>query len=319
MLGVSLVAKHFLIGDKIIVEGAEGDEFFLIREGLVKVEKEDPESGKLNMLCELAKGEYFGEAALLSKCTRLATITAIQPTTCLTLDRSKFSELFQNKVLKVNFAKRVGVSAEVYEGASAPTSGAPSEQAKQKTDEQRKAILEVMVRNMLFKNLDTAQCEAIVDEMWLKDVQKGVSVIRQGDMGDNYYVIYTGEFEIFLNQPNGQKPKKVATFAQGSSFGELALMYNAPRAATVTASVDSTVWAVDRMTYRRILMQSSRDKIAEYVGFLSKVDAFSALSAEERNRVAEALEECSFPTGHDIVKEGDMGDTFFILKKGAVW
>lgn len=180
----------------------------------------------------------------------------------------------------MNFAKRVGVSAEVYEGASAPTSGAPSEQAKQKTDEQRKAILEVMVRNMLFKNLDTAQCEAIVDEMWLKDVQKGVSVIRQGDMGDNYYVIYTGEFEIFLNQPNGQKPKKVATFAQGSSFGELALMYNAPRAATVTASVDSTVWAVDRMTYRRILMQSSRDKIAEYVGFLSKVDAFSALSAE---------------------------------------
>lgn len=113
-------------------------------------------------------------------------------------------------------------------------------------------------------------------------------------------------------------PKKVATFAEGTSFGELALMYNATRAATVTATQDSVLWAVDRWTFRTVLTKVSRDKISEYEKFLAGVPVFSSLLAHERAQVAEALEEVSYPSQHKIIKEGEEGDTFFILRKGVV-
>ena len=55
-----------------------------------------------------------------------------------------------------------------------------------------------------------------------------------------------------------------------------------------------------------------------YESFLTLVKDFSVLLSEERGKIAEALEEVSFPDGHDIVREGEEGDTFFILKTGAV-
>jgi cAMP-dependent protein kinase regulator len=89
-------------------------------------------------------------------------------------------------------------------------------------------------------------------------------------LGDYFYVVHEGEFDIYLNQPNGAKPKQVATFGEGTSFGELALMYHAPRAATVMANRPSKLWAVDRITYRRILTAASRAKHVEYESFFSE-------------------------------------------------
>lgn len=142
--------------------------------------------------------------------------------------------------------------------------------------------------------------------------------ISIGESGDNFYVVAEGEFNIFVKKGKDGVEKKVATCGDGTSFGELALMYNAPRAATVTASMKSAVWAVDRWTFRRVLTKVSRAKITEYENFLAQVESFSSLLASERAQVAEALEEFSYPDGHDIVTEGDAGDTFFILRKGEV-
>lgn len=318
VLAANLTKKYYHTGQKIIYEGADGDEFFLIKDGQCLVTKEEPETGKILELCELKKGDYFGEAALRTNSKRAATITAKTDTLCLTLNRQKFSELFGEKVLKIQFAKRVGVSAEVYNNKEMKQPSAPNNANRAKTEEEKTKILEVLRKNMLFKNLDIAQCKNVVNEMWFLEVEAGTAVIRQGDLGDYFYVVHEGEFDIFLNQPNGAKPKQVATYGEGTSFGELALMYHAPRAATVTANRPSKLWAVDRITYRRILTAASRAKHSEYESFLVKIDAFSALNAAERSQIAEALEECLYPAGRDIVREGDEGDTFFILRKGEV-
>lgn len=87
----------------------------------------------------------------------------------------------------------------------------------------------------------------------------------QGDEGDNFYVIDQGEVEIFVNG------ELATTIGEGGSFGELALIYGTPRAATVRAKTDVKLWGIDRDSYRRILMGSTIRKRKMYEEFLSRV------------------------------------------------
>jgi cAMP-dependent protein kinase regulator len=111
--------------------------------------------------------------------------------------------------------------------------------------------------------------------------------------------------------------KKVATIEPGGSFGELALMYNAPRAATVMSAEPScTLWALDRVTFRRILMDSTFQRRRLYESFLEEVPILSTLTKYERSKIADALETQSHSAGTTIIKEGDAGEAFYLLESG---
>jgi cAMP-dependent protein kinase regulator len=111
--------------------------------------------------------------------------------------------------------------------------------------------------------------------------------------------------------------KKVATISPGGSFGELALMYNAPRAATVMSTEPAcTLWALDRVTFRRILMDSTFQRRRMYESFLEEVPLLASLTAYERSKIADALETQKFPAKTPIIKEGDAGEAFYLLESG---
>lgn len=78
-------------------------------------------------------------------------------------------------------------------------------------------------------------------------------------------MIDQGEVEIFVNG------ELATTIGEGGSFGELALIYGTPRAATVRAKTDVKLWGIDRDSYRRILMGSTIRKRKMYEEFLSRV------------------------------------------------
>lgn len=148
-------------------------------------------------------------------------------------------------------------------------------------------------------------------------------MITQGDAGDYFYVVEKGSFEVYVNGKGALQPgldgagNKVGIIEAGGSFGELALMYNAPRAATViSAEPNCTLWALDRMTFRRILMESTFARRRMYEGFLEEVPLLSSLTPYERSKIADALKSEKFPAGHTIIREGDPGDSFFLLEAG---
>uniref|UniRef100_A0A8C4EXD8 cAMP-dependent protein kinase type I-alpha regulatory subunit n=1 Tax=Dicentrarchus labrax TaxID=13489 RepID=A0A8C4EXD8_DICLA len=132
-----------------------------------------------------------------------------------------------------------------------------------------------------------------------------------GDEGDNFYVIDQGEMDVYVNN------EWVTSIGEGGSFGELALIYGTPRAATVRAKSNVKLWGIDRDSYRRILMGSTLRKRKMYEEFLSKVSILESLDKWERLTVADALETVQFLDGQKIVVQGEPGDEFFIILEGT--
>lgn len=184
-----------------------------------------------------------------------------------------------------------------------------------KTDEQRRRIEVSISNNFLFKNLDEDQHEDVVNAMTEKRFQCKDNVIEQGAVGDFFYVVETGTLDVFVAK-NGNPAEKVFEYGPGGSFGELALMYNGPRAATVTATSDVVLWALDRVTFRRILMENTSRKRRMYEAFLETVPLLVSLEPYERHKIADALESVYFTDGQAVVKQGDQGDNFFIIESG---
>ena len=336
----ALHERRFNGGDPIVREGEEGDEFYLIREGQVRVTKQSQPNSAPTELAILRPSDYFGEQALVNNSRRMATITAITPVVCLTMSRERFNALFGSERLGISFVKRAAVSAESYgdgkpkEEREAGRGGgqAPKGAQLEKDDTQRQMLLSVVTQNILFAQLTPDQRAAVVDTMWLQPVSAQSTIIKQGDPGDFFYVVDRGIFDIYVKPKPSSSPThthatppttaavpvKVAERKAAESFGELALLYNAPRAATVVAREDSAVWVLSRFTFRKIVTAGNAAKLREYEAFLKKVTSFEALLDYERAKIAEALEEVQYPAGSVIVRQGEAGDTFFIIANGEV-
>jgi cAMP-dependent protein kinase regulator len=101
-------------------------------------------------------------------------------------------------------------------------------------------------------------------------------------------------------------------------FGELALLYDAPRAATVTAAGVVVCWGLDRVTFKQILQDSTQKQRHLYKKFLEQVPVLGPLSVYERLTIADALSPQNFAEGDKIIEEGSEGYEFFIVERGSV-
>jgi len=173
------------------------------------------------------------------------------------------------------------------------------------------ALSKAIQSNLLFSHLDDSEKSDIFDAMQPFNYKAGETIIQQGEEGDFFYIIDLGEVEVYVNN------KCVTAISDGGSFGELALIYGTPRAATIKAKSDCKLWAIDRKTYRRILMGSTIKKRKIYEEFLSKVKILQELDQWERLTVADALEPVQFNDGDNVVVQGEKGNDFFIIAEGT--
>ena len=105
-------------------------------------------------------------------------------------------------------------------------------------------------------------------------------------------------------------------FKPGETFGELALLYNAPRAATIKAKTDCVLWVLDRETFNNIVKDAAQKKREKYESFLKKVDILSTIEPYELMQISDAIKTAVFHHDDYIIKEGEMGDVFYILEEG---
>lgn len=77
--------------------------------------------------------------------------------------------------------------------------------------------------------------------------------MKQGDAGNTFYILSQGECVVLKSYIPNDKPKEVLQYKTGDYFGELALLRNEPRAASVVARTDCKVLSLDRKSFKRLL------------------------------------------------------------------
>lgn len=141
-------------------------------------------------------------------------------------------------------------------------------------------------------------------------------VIKEGEKGDTLYIIQSGEFDCY--KFIGGEQKYLKTYKPGDFFGELALMYNAPRAASIKGKGDGKLYGLDRATFNHIVQAAATKKRKCYSQILSKVEILAEIDPAEKDQLCDALKEEEFEKGDYIVKEGEHGDRFYIVANGKL-
>lgn len=150
----------------------------------------------------------------------------------------------------------------------------------------------------MFKALDEAELNIVIDAMEEKKFDAGQTVIAEGENGTVLYVIESGTLDCFKMLDSSTEPTWLKMYQPGDeAFGELALLYNAPRAATIIAKTASTLWQLDRNTFNHIVKDAAQNKRTKYEDFLQSVPILQTMDHYERSKIADAIKELKFSAG----------------------
>jgi cAMP-dependent protein kinase regulator len=169
----------------------------------------------------------------------------------------------------------------------------------------------------MLKTLDNEQRMMLVNA-FSGPIEKeaGEDIIVQGEIGDVFYLLEEGVVDVYIRKPGSTEEDLVHTYKPGDSFGELAIMYNAPRAATCKAQTNCKLWTLDRVSFKVIVVGAVLMKREQYHGFLKQVPILETLSELEVNTLADSMQEETHTDGTAICTQGEEGDMFYIIKEG---
>ena len=228
------------------------------------------------------KGQMFGELALLYQCPRAATIRCINgPAILWKLERKVFT----------NIANKVNAAAS-------------------------KSNFEKLSKCELLKDLRPSQQRAIADVLVRKGYKKGENIILKGDKGTNFYIIDEGSVICINDEDNGQTD---LVLNAGQYFGEIALTQNVPRQRTVRCREDTTCLILDKTDFNNLL-GNLQDAIDANMGqrVLKSVEVFNSLTPHMHNLLVDAFKERVYKGGDTIIKQNDVGDSFFVVNQGTL-
>ena len=126
------------------------------------------------------------------------------------------------------------------------------------------------------RSLDKGTRVEIIKQMSLCSIAKDAVIFKQGSMGSYFYIIKEGGVEIFINE------KPIKKLSVGESFGELALLHEAPRTATVRALKDTIVYCMERKNFRKIINKINELNFEENKKFIDSIALLANLDNDQK-------------------------------------
>ncbi|XP_013776666.1 cGMP-dependent protein kinase, isozyme 2 forms cD4/T1/T3A/T3B-like isoform X1 [Limulus polyphemus] len=248
-------------------------------------------SERIRLVCEAGpsnKGVYNGEENNIDRLNGRSVVDEKQ-----TIDSTR--------------SKRLAISAEPTNADyNAPLKKTP------KNALSKELIKHAILDNDFMKNLEPVQIREITDCMYPVEYAQDSLIIKEGEVGSVVFVMEEGKVEVT------KEGKFLCSLGPGKVFGELAILYNCTRTATVKAVNDCRLWAIERQCFQTIMMRTGLVRQAEHTDFLKSVPTFRKLNEETLIKIADVLEETTYSKGDYIIRQGAHGDTFFIISKGKV-
>jgi len=114
----------------------------------------------------------------------------------------------------------------------------------------------------ILHHLPLENIQTVLERLVPKDVQAGETVIRQGEVGDCYYIIESGEAEVWKTDPHTYETAHAATIGAGDAFGEEALLQNGYRNATVKMTTPGRVLVLEKADFDRLVEPGLVEEVA---------------------------------------------------------
>ncbi|KAI8042718.1 cGMP-dependent protein kinase 1 [Drosophila gunungcola] len=182
-----------------------------------------------------------------------------------------------------------------------------------KDEATRNLIRTAIERNDFLNNLmDKERKEMVINAMAPASYQKHSLIIHEHEEGSEIYVSAEGQYDVI------RAGQLVANFGPATVFGELAILYNAPRQATIRAASDARVWKIARETFRAIMQISGSREREENLQFLRSAPFLQELDQSLLHKVVDLLQRKFYETDSCIVREGEVGNEFYIIRCGTV-
>ncbi|EAS02289.2 CAMP-dependent kinase, regulatory protein (macronuclear) [Tetrahymena thermophila SB210] len=211
---------------------------------------------------------------------------------------------------------RASVSAEAYGSFNKKGSYVPK--VVHKEEEQKKRIEHRLMQAFMFQALDEKEREIVVNAMTEVKFSPGDWIIKQGEDGDNLYVVDQGELDCYKKFSKDAEDTYLKTYMPGEAFGELALLYNAPRAASIKAKTDSILFSLDRECFNNIVKESAIKRRERFEQTLQKVELLDSMDPYERVHLADGIRDIKHKAGEYVIREGEEGKYFYMIEEGQL-
>jgi CRP-like cAMP-binding protein/Zn-dependent protease len=213
--------KSYAPGQPVVRQGDRADAFYVVRSGGLQVIEEDPDSGNERALRSLERGDSFGELGLLENAPRAATVRALEESELFEIDKGTFEQLLADMAEVPRFAPTLQAAAEL---RSLPP----------------------------FAAMGPSQIADLLENGEWINIAPGETVFEQGEAGDAFYAIRSGQVEVIRDG------REVRVLGPGSFFGEIALLHDVPRTATVRARTPARVFRLEREGFTRLVREAFR-------------------------------------------------------------
>jgi CRP-like cAMP-binding protein len=119
-------------------------------------------------------------------------------------------------------------------------------------------LRETLKKVDFFYSLNMGDLDQLVQVLKKRKAEKKEQIIKQGEIGDKFYLIASGEFSVHVKKGGMGSPQKVASLGQADFFGEMALVTELPRTATVICEEAGELFVLYKKDFKKILLQNPR-------------------------------------------------------------
>jgi len=210
-------------GVRICREGESGDSIFIIVQGKVGVIKRVGEEEKA--LAQLGVGEFFGEFGYFMDGLRHATVKALTDLELLEISKSDMDQIIEQ------FPQVKEVMLKFYK---------------------ERVLDNLLALSPLTSILSPEERKKLIDRFELRECEPGEVIVQEGEPGDAMFLIKSGRAEVTTIDPRDSRRLTLARLGAGDFFGEVSLIKNKPRTATITALTPMELLVITRESFEEL-------------------------------------------------------------------
>lgn len=175
-------------------------------------------------------------------------------------------------------------------------------------------LRQTLKKHILFQELTEKELNTLVRATERMVVEPGERLLSQDELGEYMFIVQTGELSLFCEVTK----QTFGKILSGDMHGETDLLYGLPAANALVADVDSVVWKLAQMNYRKVVAKHAIECDSDIKTALRRVKLFKELPEPTINKFADSLTRVHYKQGDTIIKKGSVGTIFYIIDQGKV-